>query len=125
MSTPVLDTGALIGLERRDPRMVALADEIVRSQIPAFVPAGVVAQSWRGSSRQHAVARLLRAKAVRIDPLDDKTAFQVGVRLGATGSDDAVDGHVALLAARVRGVVYTSDPTDIRALDPTLSIVSV
>lgn len=122
---PVLDTGALIGLERRDPRLVALADEIVRNRLAAFVPAGVVAQSWRGSARQHAVAKLLKAKGVRVDTLDEKTALQIGLRLGSVDGDDVIDGHVALLAARVRGVVYTSDPDDIRSLDASLSIVAL
>jgi hypothetical protein len=67
------------------------------------------------------VATLIRAKALRIDPLDEQTAFHVGVRIGITGVDDGVDGHVALLAARVRAVVFTSDPADIRALDPSFA----
>lgn len=123
MSIPVLDTGALIGLERRDPRLIALADEIVRNRLPAFVPAGVIAQAWRGSPRQHAIAKLLKSRGIRVDALDEQTALQVGVRLSSVGSDDVVDGHVALLAARVHGVVYTSDPDDIRALDPALQVV--
>ncbi len=123
MSVPVLDTGALIGLERRDPRLIALLDEIVRHRLTAFVPAGAVAQSWRGSARQHAIAKLLRAKGVRVDPLDEQTALQVGVLLGSADTDDVVDGHVALLAARVRGVVYTSDPENIRALDSSLTTI--
>lgn len=119
----VLGTGALIGLERRDPRLIALADEIVRNRLPAFVPAGVIAHAWRGSPRQHAIAKLLKSQGIRVDPLDEEAALQVGVRLSSTGSDDVVDGHVALLAARVHGVVYTSDPEDIRALDPTLQVI--
>jgi predicted nucleic acid-binding protein len=119
---PVLDSGALIALERRDRRMVALADEIVRNRVSAYVPAGVVAQVWRGSPRQHAIARLLQADAVRIDPLDDELAFRIGARLAATGSSDVVDGHVALLARRTGGKVLTSDPDDIRALDLDLTI---
>lgn len=105
--------------------MVALADGIVRGRLAAFVPAGVVAQTWRGTARQQAVARLLKADGVRTDPLDAQTALAVGTRLGAAGTADVVDGHVAILAARVRGVVYTSDPDDIRALDPSLQIVKV
>lgn len=121
----MLDTGALIALERRDPRLVALADEIVRRRLAAFIPAGVVAQSWRGSARQHAIAKLLKAKGVRVDVLDEQVAFQIGSRLGATGADDVTDAHVALLATRVRGVVFTSDPEDIRALDSSLPIVPI
>lgn len=123
MTVPVLDTGALIALERRDPRLVALVDEIVRRRLTAFVPAGVVARSWRGSARQRAIAKLLKAKGLRVDALDEQNALQIGIRLGATGTDDVIDAHVALLAARVRGVVFTSDPDDIRALDSSLPII--
>jgi hypothetical protein len=119
----VLDTGALIGLERRDPRLVALADEIVRRRIPTAIPAGVVAQAWRGSPRQHAVSRLLGSRCVLIHPLDDITAFRVGALLARQGGSDVTDGHVALLAGRLRATVYTSDPADIRVLDPTLTVV--
>ena len=125
MTTPVLDTGALIGIERRDKRMLALLDELMRAQIPAYVPAGVVAQAWRGSPRQHDIARLLSTETVRVEPLDERTARQVGTLLAHTGASDVVDGHTALLARRVHGTVYTSDPDDITAIDPTLTIVPV
>lgn len=121
----VLDTGALIALERRDRLMVARIDEIVRSRVPTFVPAGVVAQAWRGSNRQHAVARLLRSRVARIDALDGDAAFRIGVRLAETGTSDVIDAHVALLATRLNAVVYTSDPDDIALLGPTLRIVHV
>ncbi|OJY39138.1 MAG: hypothetical protein BGP03_02785 [Pseudonocardia sp. 73-21] len=38
----------------------------------AFAPAGVVAQVSRDSPRQHALLRLRRSGAVRIDPLTDE-----------------------------------------------------
>jgi hypothetical protein len=122
---PVLDSGALIALERRDSRMVALADELVRNRITAYVPAGVVAQVWRGSPRQLAVGQLLCAAAVRIDSLNALTAFQVGVLLASVDAADVVDAHVALLASRTGGVVLTSDPEDIRALGSQLRIETV
>jgi len=105
--------------------MKALATVIVRERIPGFVPAGVVAQVWRGSPRQHALGRLLATGAVRVDPMDEDTAKAVGVMLARSGTSDVVDGHVALLGRRTRGVVYTSDPGDITALDDTLDVVSV
>lgn len=125
MSIPVLDAGALIGLERRDPRLIALIDEIVRNRMIAFMPAGVLAQVWRGDPRQHAIARLLKTKTVRVEALDEQAAMQVGTLLGTSGSSDVVDAHVALLAARVRGVVYTSDPDDLRALNQALPLIEI
>lgn len=105
--------------------MVARIDEIVRSRIAVFVPAGVVAQAWRGSNRQHAVAKLLRSRAARIIDLDADTGFRIGARLAETGTSDVIDAHVALLATRLNAVVYTSDPDDIAILGPTLRIVHV
>jgi hypothetical protein len=125
MTTPVLDAGALIGIERRKPRMLALLDEIMREEIPTYVPAGVVAQVWRGSPCCHDIARLLNTKTVRVEPLDDRTARQVGLVLDDAGARDVVDGHVALLTRRVRGTVYTSDPGDLATIDHTLDIVTV
>lgn len=125
MNPVVLDAGALIALERRDARMVALGSEIVGARCQAHTPAGVVAQIWRGSSRQHAIARLVRSGIVRVDPLTDGVAFQIGLLLAASGTSDVVDGHVALLARRIRGTVVTSDPEDIVALDPKLTVFTV
>lgn len=44
MTIVVLDAGALIALEHRDTRMLALADLLHRHRRSAFVPAGVVAR---------------------------------------------------------------------------------
>ena len=123
--TPVLDTGALIALERRDRRMIALLDAVVSHRLAAFVPAGVVAQAWRGGSAQHAIAKLVRAAAVRIDALDDATAFRIGLKLAETDTRDVIDAHVALLAARVGGRVFTSEPRDIRRLDAQVPIETI
>lgn len=125
MTVAVLDTGVLIGVERRDRRMLALLEQLGREEIAAHVPAGVVAQAWRGSARQHGIARLLATETIRVEALDHRTAQQVGVLLGEIGESDVVDGHVALLARRVGGTVYSSDPYDIAAIDPTLTIVPV
>lgn len=125
MTTVVLDAGALIALERRDVRMLALADELLHARRSCVVPAGVVAQVWRGSPRQHAVVRLLRTGAVRIDPLTADLAYRLGLLLAATGATDVIDAHVASVARRTGATVVTSDPDDIAALDRTVAIVAV
>lgn len=94
----MLDAGALIALERRDGRMLTLMRELLRARTSAHVPAGVVAQVWRGSPRQHAVVRLLKAEAVRIHPFTEDVAYRVGLRLAASGTADVVDAHVAFSA---------------------------
>jgi len=42
--------------------------------------------------------------------------------LGATGTRDPIDAHVVLLARERGWPVITTDPRDLRALDPTLRI---
>lgn len=121
----VFDAGALIALERHDGRMVAIMRALVAAKHSAHVPAAVVAQVWRGSPRQHAVVRLLRAEAVRIHPLTDAVAYRIGLLLASSGTADVVDAHVAILARSLSAAVLTSDPGDLRLLDPTLSIVIV
>jgi len=123
MTVAVLDAGALIALERRDEFVRALAREIDRGAVAAFVPAGVVAQVWRDSPRQHGIGRLLASRGLRIDPMDETTARAVGAILGKSGTSDVIDGHVVLLTQRSRGRVFTSDPDDLRRIDPTVDVV--
>ncbi len=78
MTVVVLDAGAMIALERRDTRMLVLADELYEARRIGYVPAAVVAQTWRGSARQHAMVRMVRAKAVRVDPLSEDVATAWG-----------------------------------------------
>ncbi len=125
MTDLVLDAGALIALGHRDTRMLALADELQRERRAAHVPAGVVAQTWRGSPRQHAIHRLLRAQAVRIDPLSEDLSYRLGLLLASAGTADVIDAHVALLAKRLRATVLTSDPDDLLALDWALPLVVI
>ncbi|MGH3547706.1 MAG: PIN domain-containing protein [Pseudonocardiaceae bacterium] len=125
MNIVVLDAGAIIAVERRDTRMLALADELNRARRIGHVPAGVVAQTWRGSARQHATVRMLRAEAVRVDPLSEDVAYRLGLLLAKSGTSDVVDAHVALLARRLHATVLSSDPDDLTALDPSLTIVTV
>jgi hypothetical protein len=121
----VLDAGAFIAMERRDARMLALVAELVAERQAALTPAGVVAQVWRGSPRQHAMLRLLRTGAIRAESLSEDVALRTGLLLAKTGAKDVIDGHVALIARRVRASVVTSDPDDIARLDQGLDIIPV
>jgi predicted nucleic acid-binding protein len=121
----VLDTGVLFALERGDSRVRALLRRVVENGITISVPAGVVAQAWRGGPRQAWVARLLGFPLVRIPSLDDTTARAIGLLCGRSGLSDIVDVHVALHAREWGQMVVTSDPVDLRAVDPTLKLVLV
>jgi predicted nucleic acid-binding protein len=120
-----LDTGALLALERGDPRIRALLRRALANGIVLDVPAGVVAQAWRGGPRQARVARLLSDPAVRVPPLDDVTARAVGLLCGRSGHHDIVDVAV-VLHARERGhLVVTSDPGDLQSIDPSIRLAAL
>jgi predicted nucleic acid-binding protein len=125
MTTGVtLDTGALIALGSGSRRMAVLVEEALASGSEVVIPAGVVAQAWRGGAAQARIARLLRASVTSIVALDQRQALRIGARCAATGVSDVIDISVAL-CARDRGhAVVTSDPGDIRAADPSLTVLS-
>lgn len=115
----VIDAGAFIALERRNGVMVRLAQTFTDEGTPLVTSAGVVAQVWRGGGhRQVPVAFLLRR--TRVVDLTSAVARVLGQMLGATGQTDAVDAHVVFLARERGWPVLTSDPSDLRAIDPTL-----
>lgn len=57
--------------------------------------------------------------------LDDYGARGAGQLCGATGTTDVLDATVVLCAQARGGRVATSDPDDIRRLDPTLALIVV
>ncbi len=123
MTGTTLDTGALIAFENGSKRMAVLVDEALANQAELAIPAGVVAQAWRGGQRQVRIARLLRASVTSVVPLDRKLALRVGARCEATGIADVVDVSVALCATDRHQPVITSDPGDIRAIEPSLTLL--
>lgn len=119
-----LDAGALIAVDRRDARVLALLDRVRAGRGTLHIPAGVVAQAWR-SPRQVRLARLLRSRDTRIVPVDGPSARAIGVLLGRAGRSDIVDGQVVLVAYQTRTPVVTSDADDLRHLDPRIAIHSL
>jgi len=119
----ILDTGALIAVERDDRDTAALIEVARRDRRDVVVPAGVVGQAWRGGGRQARLARLLNARGVLVEPLTDTVARAAGVLCGATGTADVIDASVVLAARRHRATVISSDRTDLQALDPAIPVV--
>lgn len=111
--TAVLDAGALIAVDRRDRHVGAMLRILQRDGVPVRTSAGVVAQTWRSGHRQTNLARVL--SGVDIAVIDDRTSRRIGELLGASGTEDLVDAHVALLVDP-NGSVLTSDEPDISAL---------
>lgn len=121
----VLDSGALIALDRGDKRMIALLQRALAQGRVFRVPVGVVGQAWRNGRVQVALARFLRSEEVEIIPLDEELVRSCGELCGATGSSDIVDASVVILARARRDPIVTSDPVDLRRLDPSAQIIAV
>src|SRR5215813_9773269 len=121
----VLDTGALIALDRGDKRMIALLQRALAQGRSFRVPSGVVGQAWRDGRLQVTLARFLRSDEVEIIPLDEQLARSCGELCGATGTSDIIDASVVILARERRDSIVTSDPDDLRRLDAKSSIVRI
>jgi predicted nucleic acid-binding protein len=126
----ILDSGALIGLERGDRTLYALLRRAMDRDDEVIVPSGVLAQVWRGGPRQARLASMLRKHNVRIAELDATTARLVGRLLGHNGTADVVDTSVVIAArmaaaGAVKLPIVTSDPDDITRLDPTIPLIVV
>jgi hypothetical protein len=85
----------------------------------------VVAQAWRGGSRQARLARFLRLATVTVVPLDEPEARAAGALCGNASTADVVDASVVICALARDHAVLSSDPEDLAALDPTLRIVAL
>lgn len=120
-----LDAGALIAVERGDRRVRRLIEFALRDGSPVHVVPGVLAQVWRGGPRQAELAAMLGRDGVTLVGLDPETAKLLGMVIGATGHPDVTDVHVAVHARQHDHTVMTSDPEDMRAVDPNLVIIEV
>jgi predicted nucleic acid-binding protein len=118
----VLDAGALIALDRADPKMRALIKLAAAHSRRLIVPAPIVSQVWRDGSKQVALATLLKMDIVEVPALDEARCRALGALCGRAKTNDVVDAMVALTARRENATVVSSDPDDLRALDPALRI---
>ena len=106
--------------------MRAIHEDVLRRGILPTVPAGVLAQVWRGGP-QAGLSRLL--KGCQVEPLVEEQARAVGQLAGLSGHDDTVDVAVVEGAVRRSDAVVTSDPDDLRrvadAVSAMLRIIAV
>ena len=109
----VLDSGALVALERNERPMWA---RLKAAQLAGDLPlthAGVVGQVWRGGPRQ---ARLSQALAsIDVRALDERLGRAAGKLLADSGLADVIDAAVVLLAADGDEIV-TVDLDDLEQL---------
>ena len=112
MSGYTYDTGALIAAERDDWRMRRIHQLAIGQSSAPTVPAGVLAEAWRGGP-QPRLSRLL--KSCDIEPLTETQARAVGALIARSGLPDPVDVAVVEGAVRRRdAAIVTSNPTHIR-----------
>jgi hypothetical protein len=105
--------------------MIALLHGALAQGRTFRVPAGVVGQAWRDGRVQVTLARFLRSEEVEVVPLDESLARACGELCGATNSADIIDASVVILARERRDPIVTSDPNDLRRLDPAAQIIAV
>jgi hypothetical protein len=118
--TLILDTGALLAVERGDRDVMALLKRELEAERVPLTHGGVIGQAWRGGrGRQVNLARLLAA--TQVDPIDDTMGRRAGTLLAASGSSDVIDAAVALLATDGDDIL-TSDPSDLKTLVETAGL---
>ena len=110
MAGVTYDAGALIALERRDPRAWAWHRRATeRGEVPT-VPAVVVAEVWRAG------ATLLREilAGCNVETLTDSLARLAGLARGEIRSDRTIGAIVVASAAQRGDVVLTQDAADLQ-----------
>ena len=113
------DTGALIAAERSDRGMWEFHKDALSQGLRPTVPAGVLAQTWRGGP-QPMLSRFL--KGCRIEVLDEWLARQVGSGCRRSGLTDVVDMSVVVGAQERGDVVVTGDRRDVAPLAESLGM---
>jgi len=101
--------------------MAHLAWRFIEERTPLVTSAGVVAQVWRGGSRAQVPVAFVLGRTTVVD-LSHAVAKILGRMLGATRTHDPIDAHVVFLARERGWPVVSSDPDDLRAIDPALVV---
>ena len=112
MTGLTFDTGALIALERRRPRMRAVLEHALATDQRVTVPAIVVGEWWR---RRTEIGEAILA-SVDIEPLNADLAKAAGEALAALPRATLVDAIVMASAASRGDIVYSSDIDDLERL---------
>jgi len=125
MAGITLDAGGLIALDRSERRVVVLLARARETGARVTIPATALAQAIRRPDRQIRLARLIRQPTTDVIALDRVDATNVGRLLAASGTADIADAHVVICARRSQQQVVTSDPGDLRALDPAVRLITL
>jgi hypothetical protein len=120
-----MDAGALIAIDRGDRRVLVLLARARETGAAVTVPATALAQAIRRPERQAYLARLIRQPSTDVIGLDRVDATSTGRLLAASATSDIADAHVVICARRASQSVVTSDPGELRALDPAISFITI
>lgn len=124
MTGITFDTGALIGLELRKPRITRVFLDALRRGVVVTVPVPVIIEWWRGrTDRREDILAEISAEPTTV-PLAQRAGEAIALVKGATPID-----AVVMASASTRGdVVFTSDVSDLerlRAVFPEVRVLSV
>ena len=125
MNGIVFDAGGLIALERNDRRVLLTLNAALQEDGRIVVPATALAQVIRNPARQARLWRLIQFERTEVIPQDGSHAQAVGALLWQTATADITDTHVVICAQIAGYAVVTSDPLDLKRLDPKLRLIPV
>lgn len=125
MTGITLDAGGLIAIDNSDRRLIVLLARARETGARVTVPATALAQAIRRPERQARLSRLLRQPTTDVVPLDRVDATSVGRLLAAAGTSDIADAHVVICARRAGQQIITSDPGDLKRLDPAAGLIPI
>jgi predicted nucleic acid-binding protein len=121
----VFDAGGLIALERNDRRVFSILDTAVEDGDRIIVPATALAQVIRNPARQVRLWRMIQFDKTEVIPLDGSQAQAIGALLARTRTSDITDAHVVICAQTAGYAIITSDPLDLKRLDPALRLIRI
>ena len=110
----ILDSGAVIALARGEERARAFVQRAVELEAWVEVPVVVLAETTRGTNRDAAVNRVVKAVGVFAPP--ETVGRLAGKLLGRTARTNVVDALVAAEAVVLAADVVTGDPADLARL---------
>ena len=117
MSGFTYDTGALLAAEKNTATLWALHKRLLARGVRPTVPAGVLAQAWRGGP-QAQLSRLLAG--CRFEALNEPASRAAGAACARSKSVDIVDASVVVGALLRADAVVTSDASDLESIASAL-----
>lgn len=111
------DAGALVAAERNNRALWALHRRALERGLRPTLPAGVLAQVWRGGP-QAELSRLL--KGCRFEDLDEMRSRAAGHACGRAGTSDVIDATVVVGSVARGDLVVTSDPSYVKRIASAL-----